>query len=338
MTFFWFNYSIYISFLLYEIAGIDDTWGLFINNNQSNPLTGVERLNRNSDKSPITSAGFGRFLTLLDRDRERAGEKYEAIRAKLIRFFIIRSFANAEDLADEVINRVIRRIENGEIVNDVIAFCHSAARYVALEERRKPNRETSVSHPSIEQPEDYQGQNETRLDLLDEWLDRLTPENRSLLLEYYKWEVHGGRPDRARLAEQHNMSTAALRSRVHRLRHSLQNNIANILSTEASQRESFYFELRGNSAWGHKVKCGSEVDLVFNYGIAGSQVLAKLRGKQLPRQDANIGIAVSAIGFVFIDHIWYRVAHFRHGALLNCSFAEKQGKLSSLSPPTPLCL
>src|SRR5829696_6063126 len=54
----------------------------------------------------ITQAQFNFLLSWLDPDPSRAGEKYEAIRRKLITFFTARRCLQAEELADETINRV----------------------------------------------------------------------------------------------------------------------------------------------------------------------------------------------------------------------------------------
>ena len=63
-------------------------------------------MNKNWDMSPES---FEALLGWLDPDRERAGIKYEQIRSGLISFFTGRGHCEAEDLADETINRVISR-------------------------------------------------------------------------------------------------------------------------------------------------------------------------------------------------------------------------------------
>jgi len=58
----------------------------------------------------ITQEGFNTLLSWLDRNRETAGQKYEKIRRRLIRIFYGRGCFEAEELADETINRVIRKL------------------------------------------------------------------------------------------------------------------------------------------------------------------------------------------------------------------------------------
>jgi hypothetical protein len=49
----------------------------------------------------LTTANFDALMLRLDTDRNRAGDKYEEIRWKLIRFFHWNSCLDAEKLADE---------------------------------------------------------------------------------------------------------------------------------------------------------------------------------------------------------------------------------------------
>ena len=48
---------------------------------------------------------FEQLLNWLDRDRDKAGAKYEAIRKRLIKLFVCRGCDAAEDLADQTIRQ-----------------------------------------------------------------------------------------------------------------------------------------------------------------------------------------------------------------------------------------
>ena len=55
---------------------------------------------------------FDRLLDWLDADRERAGLAYEKIRRRLMAILASRGCLCAEELADETIDRVARRVND----------------------------------------------------------------------------------------------------------------------------------------------------------------------------------------------------------------------------------
>ena len=58
----------------------------------------------------LNSRTFAQLLDCLDADRERAGEKYEALRRTLIRFFVWRGAPFPEEHTDETFNRLARKL------------------------------------------------------------------------------------------------------------------------------------------------------------------------------------------------------------------------------------
>ncbi len=81
------------------------------------------------------------MLTHFDADFERAGAEYEQMRAQLILFFHGRGCARAEDLADEAVNRVARRIAKGETIQPkaLLGYFYGVARNVSREYLRDPH-------------------------------------------------------------------------------------------------------------------------------------------------------------------------------------------------------
>ena len=59
--------------------------------------------------SGLTQKKFDRLLDWLDPDRERAGAKLLEIRRCLVKFFVNQQCVEAQELADETINRVAER-------------------------------------------------------------------------------------------------------------------------------------------------------------------------------------------------------------------------------------
>src|SRR5438270_7361536 len=92
-------------------------------------------------KWTLTQEAFDRLLHSLDAERERAGNVYQETRSNLTRLFEWRGCPFPEDHADETINRVARRIEEGEDVRDVTKYFFGVARLVVLEVHKNQARE-----------------------------------------------------------------------------------------------------------------------------------------------------------------------------------------------------
>src|SRR5262245_4900538 len=93
-----------------------------------------------------TQEAFERLLSWLDSDRDEAGRKYESIRQRLIRIFTCRGCGEAEDLADQTINRVTRKVEEIEssyLGNPALYFYGVAQKvhleYLRLQHKRLPD-------------------------------------------------------------------------------------------------------------------------------------------------------------------------------------------------------
>jgi DNA-directed RNA polymerase specialized sigma24 family protein len=81
----------------------------------------------------ITQDAFDLLLRKLDEDRDRAGERYEAARRKLVKFFELRGSDAPEEHADETLNRVARKLAEGERIENVNAYLLGVARLVLKE-------------------------------------------------------------------------------------------------------------------------------------------------------------------------------------------------------------
>ena len=170
----------------------------------------------------MTQEAFDRLLLWLDPDRARAGERYEEIRRRLIKIFINRGCAGADELADETINRVARRLP--EVASTYVGYpalyFYGVAQRVHLEylKSRQLTGELSANAPS---PTPEEGL-EPELTCLEECVARLTAQNRELILLYYRDEGQAKIEERKRLAERLGIGTNALRIRAHRIRAGLQ--------------------------------------------------------------------------------------------------------------------
>lgn len=138
----------------------------------------------------ITSEAFELFLAWLAPDREEAGQKYEALRRRLIVFFECRGCIAAEELADETINRVIRRLPDirDNYAGDPARYFYGVARYVHLEQSERDGRSEPLPDilPEIaDKSGELKGREERALSCLEACLGRLSADDRQLVIRYY---------------------------------------------------------------------------------------------------------------------------------------------------------
>jgi DNA-directed RNA polymerase specialized sigma24 family protein len=179
---------------------------------------GQRQLPTSKVKQEVTREKFSTFLEWLNPDSERAGEEYERLRFRLCTFFSQRRCSYADELADETINRVILKSSEEKIENK-IAYCYGVAKNVFRESLRKERTHLDINEVVIaaKDPEEKSFSNEC----LDKCLEKLSPDSRELLLEYFsearqaKIELH------RRLSESLAMTQTALRMRVMRIKQKL---------------------------------------------------------------------------------------------------------------------
>src|SRR5262245_29875394 len=90
----------------------------------------------------LTGSAFERLLGHLGDAPAAAAQEYVSLRRKLVLFFAMRGAgASAESLADEAIDRLARRLEEGPRVEQVRAFVFGVARRLWLEDGRRRGRQ-----------------------------------------------------------------------------------------------------------------------------------------------------------------------------------------------------
>ena len=159
------------------------------------------------------------MLAWLDEDSSRAGLKYEAIRRKLIIIFLNRHCDEAEDLADDTINRVARKVcELVKTYNgDPARYFYGVAKKIFSEHVRRISRRRHVQPPVVSHSE-----LEPRLKCLDECLEQLDPQSRELILNYYREQKKAKIQSHKAMGEDLQINQGALRARTHRIRAKLQ--------------------------------------------------------------------------------------------------------------------
>jgi DNA-directed RNA polymerase specialized sigma24 family protein len=176
----------------------------------------------------LSATGLARLLSRLDPEPDRAGSLYEALRRTLVKFFDWRGAWAPEEGADETLDRLCRKLEAGEAVDDLRSYAHGIARLVLLEQWRSPGAKAARADDQelarIPAPDPV---DEGVLGgCLQRCLAELPPDARELILAYYTDEGRAKIDNRRRLAEAHGLSENALRSRAQRLRDRLEDCIA----------------------------------------------------------------------------------------------------------------
>ena len=168
----------------------------------------------------LTQAAFDGFLATLDSDRDKAGEKYEYIRLKLLKYFQW-SGSDVPDIdADETINRVTRRIYEGQYVYNLTGYIYGVAKLVRAESLKRRNRRRAFEEGSfIELPSvGVETEVANYQECLERCLGCLSDEEREVITEYYRYKKSEKIDCRKRLAARLGISLNTLRVKMHRQR------------------------------------------------------------------------------------------------------------------------
>jgi len=84
-----------------------------------------------------TQKAFDKLLQQLGTNREDAGKEYEILRVKLVRFFEWRGCDAADFRADQTIDRVMRRIDEGQVISNLMGYVYGVAKRVSPSASRR---------------------------------------------------------------------------------------------------------------------------------------------------------------------------------------------------------
>jgi RNA polymerase sigma factor (sigma-70 family) len=178
----------------------------------------------------LSGDAFRQLLQWLDDGTDSGGAKYLEMRRRLVAFFDRKNCLAPDDLVDETLNRVARRLKEVNAITDTTPaqYAYTVARFVFLEYlRRTETRAVRVDNlskldaPSVEVAADSEVSREEKeklLDCLERCLDRLEPENRDLIMHYYRGEQRAKIENRRAMAERSGLTINALSIRACRVR------------------------------------------------------------------------------------------------------------------------
>lgn len=183
----------------------------------------------------VTPEAFEKLLHWLDPDIEKAAEKYERVRLKLIKLFKWRNCIPEEEYADVTINRVTRRVfENAPVdVTDPYLYFHGTALNVIREFWRKEQKQRhedidALEHAipaakNVEQLMDEESDHNKqalRFNCMKGCIGSLPHDQRELIVTYHNGDNKIAL--RKSLAERLNVPINVLRIKACRIRESLQ--------------------------------------------------------------------------------------------------------------------
>lgn len=172
---------------------------------------------------------FDRLLTWLDPDPELAGLTYEKIRWRLVAILASRGCTCPEELADETIDRVARRVVDiqATYVGDKAIYFLGVMNNVHHEYLKRPTL------PRPPAPDDDVEAKETAHLCLEKCLDQLSANSRGLIEAYYSESKRAKIDLRKRIAAELGIGLSTLRLRALRIREKLQTCIEQCLVSEA---------------------------------------------------------------------------------------------------------
>ena len=178
----------------------------------------------------LTPGALNRLLTWLDEGGNSEGLKYLEMRRRLVSYFDRKNCAAPDELADETLNRVARRLEEeGSIDSDSPArYCYIVARFVFMEHLRETHRGDVALNEIRRQHSDYaagaDGENDKEkfLECLEQCTARLEPTNRKIITGYYVGKERVKIENRRALAERLGITMNALSIRACRIREKLE--------------------------------------------------------------------------------------------------------------------
>jgi DNA-directed RNA polymerase specialized sigma24 family protein len=181
---------------------------------------------RSRQNRDITDEEMSRFLSWLDPNAEESGRKYREIHRCLSGIFIRRGYVNAEEMADEAIDRVIRRVarDGSYEGEDRIPYFVRVAYNLHIERQR--------AKPPIPEPVDADvSQDKEQEDLcLDHCLQQIAPDQRDLILTYYQDDRCAKIERRKKLAEELGLAIEELRLKIHRIKAKLRPCVKNCMA------------------------------------------------------------------------------------------------------------
>lgn len=173
-------------------------------------------------------------MAALNHDRREAGQAYERLRRRLIRFLALYGAAAPEELADEALDRLARRLNEGEAIRQLPSYLAGIARLLLREEWNRVQRDEKNVRLGLA-ASTLTGSDDSVHEALESCLQGLPAASRELIVSYYSAEGRAGTRERKKLADEIGISVNALRNRALRLRQELEKCVETRLAAGSQQ-------------------------------------------------------------------------------------------------------
>lgn len=176
----------------------------------------------------LSQEAFGRLLHWLDDGSESGGERYLEVRRRLTAYFDRKNCLSSDELADETLNRIARKLEESGTITkvSVLHYCYITAKFVFLENVRRaksiqtcaPDLLSSALRSTGASAVGTDEFKEKTLGCLEECLTKLSANDRELILDYYRGEKRAKIEHRSQMATHLGLTMNALSIRACRIR------------------------------------------------------------------------------------------------------------------------
>jgi DNA-directed RNA polymerase specialized sigma24 family protein len=199
----------------------------------------VSTAHKHNRSADLREQTFRRLLAWLDQGVNTNGQSYLVIRKRLLGYFDRKNCLNADELADETLNRVARRLdeEDGNIQTETPAkYCYIVARFVFMEYLRANDKETAaldnVGREANAMSDEDRDRKEKMLECLDRCATKLESSHRELIFGYYVGEQRVKIENRRALAQTLGITVNALSIRACRIRDKLEGCVKECVSRQ----------------------------------------------------------------------------------------------------------
>ena len=192
----------------------------------------------------LTPGAFRRLLDWLGEGTDSGGQSYLDMRRRLVAYFDRKNCRAPDDLADETLNRVARRLEEEGVTESEAPakYCYIVARFVFMEHLRGAQKTDALLDDLRRRPrgnnfsafeaDDEQDIKEKMLNCLERCAGKLEPRSRETIIRYYVGKERVKIENRRALAEELEITMNALSIRACRIRDKLEDCVRRCVGAE----------------------------------------------------------------------------------------------------------